>query len=155
MSDESPPRITHGGDGHRGEKMSPSKKLFVWFLLGCLGMGLVMSVLYVVLQSAVTVHAIRDTQKTNLQTNLNSAKVLKLIQSCVTPKGKCAERGAKSQAGFAGQLNQYVVLSASCTAKLTLDGLPPGIDQDELTRMITSCVLSQLDHIKKAIKDQQ
>jgi len=167
MSDEMPP-APHGDGGHgtHDEKAAREPlnklKMAAWFFLGTLATSLLMGVLYLVVatwenshEANDTTQAIRDTQKTNTANAQKTTKLLHLVKSCVTPDGKCAKRSAKSQAGFAGALNQYNVLSASCAAKLIITGVPPGVSQDQLTRMITRCVVVQLAHAKKAIQDQR
>lgn len=101
--------------------------------------------------TAVGVALIRNQQVSNAGTLTaataaakNSQQTGDAIRSCVTPGQPCYERAQRQQGNVVGQLNQYVVLSAACTARITLNGLPPNVTQDELTQTITACVVRQL-----------
>lgn len=91
------------------------------------------------------VSEIRHTQLANTSLAQDTHESTALIRSCVTPGGKCYERGRKQTGTAVSTLNTYVLLSASCTAHIATatHGLQ-GISQTELTKLITACVRSQL-----------
>ena len=91
------------------------------------------------------VSEIRHTQVANTTLARETHESTRLIKSCVTPGGRCYERGQRQTGAAVTTLNRYVLLSASCTAHIATatHGLA-GISQTELTKLITACVRSQL-----------
>ena len=140
MSDDVDPALSVT---HVRPEMSRGRKVG-WFLIGMLLTAFLVSYVYASIQSAVTVHAVRDTQVTNTKVSRNTQAILKTIKSCTTPGQECYERSLRQQGSVVAALNKYVVLASSCTARLTLRGLPPDISQKDLTAMITDCVVTEL-----------
>jgi hypothetical protein len=102
---------------------------------------------------AAGVWLIRGTQVHNTQITADThtaaeqtRETADLIQSCVNPHGDCYERSQKRTGSIVGVLNQYVVLSASCTAHLANNGVVEHTTQTQLTNIITACVVRQLAH---------
>lgn len=125
--------------------------------VGNILVGLLVGVFLVLLLAAVqrtgeTAAAIRAQQVKNQailrhtrHAARDAATSARLIESCVNPGGSCYERGQRQTGDAVGKLNQYILLSASCTAHIATatHGLV-GISQTDLTKLITACVRSQL-----------
>lgn len=108
----------------------------------------VVGIVFMVAVSAIVVGGvwlIRSTQVHTASLAEETHKSTALIESCVNPGGKCYQRAKQRTGDAVGQLNRYVVLSASCTAHIATatHGLA-GISQTDLTKLITACVRSQL-----------
>lgn len=60
---------------------------------------------------------IREQQITNTKKIDDTARILRLVRSCTTPGQPCYERGQRQTAAAVGDINQVVVLAASCADK--------------------------------------
>jgi hypothetical protein len=86
----------------------------------------------------VLVGLIRSTQIDNTakadardETIANTARTLRLVRSCVTPSGKCYERGQAQTAEAVGNINRVVILAAACAAQM------PGGTVESITKCVT------------------
>jgi hypothetical protein len=123
-----------------------------WFVLGTTGMALFVLVLYVVLQAAQTTHAIRDTQNTNTQINVNQtrlirkvAQVSRQIQSCTTPGKPCYQDGQRRTGEAVSNIGRSSIAAAVCVVKIPAEEIAAS-SRSELIDTIAACVVAQLSH---------
>jgi hypothetical protein len=101
--------------------MKLTRRHAVWFVLGCAGAGLFLAVLWALLNAAHTTQAIRGTQNTNTQINVNQTRLLheitrvsKRIRSCTTPGKSCFDDSQKRTGAAVASINRVVILAAAC-----------------------------------------
>jgi uncharacterized Ntn-hydrolase superfamily protein len=123
---------------------TPTRRHAAWFVIGCAGMALLMSVLYINLQAAHTTDAIRSTQQTNTAINVNQTRLLrqitrvsKRIRSCTTPGQPCFTDAQKRTGDAVASINRVVILAAACAVGQT--GTVP-----EIKSAIQTCVINGL-----------
>lgn len=78
--------------------------------VGILALALALAV------SLAVVVATRGTQQTNVPKIDNTETTLELVQDCVTPGGKCYERGQRQTADAVQSLNEAAIDAASSAA---------------------------------------
>jgi hypothetical protein len=124
--------------------MKFTRRHAAWFVIGCAGMALLMSVLYINLQAAHTTDAIRGTQQTNTAINVNQTRLLheitrvsRRIRSCTTPGQPCYDAGQKRTGDAVASINRVVILAAACAV-----GKTGTVTQIETA--IQSCVIQRL-----------
>lgn len=90
------------------ELVTGSRRWFVWLVLGLAAAGLVVYVLYSILQAAQTTKSIRDTQQT--------------VKACTTPGQPCYERSQRQLAATVSGLTtanrRSAAAAAACAASL-------------------------------------
>ena len=74
------------------------------------------AVLVSVIVSATKSTTIADKQATNSPKISETTETLRLVKDCVTPGGKCYERGQSQTAAAVGSLNEASVAAASAAA---------------------------------------
>lgn len=87
-----------------------------------------------VISSAMTTTQVRQTQQVNTKKADARTQTLALVRDCVTPGGKCYERGQRQTAAAVADINRVTVLAAACADK------PAQQTQDE----IYACVVRRL-----------
>lgn len=134
-----------------------SKRRWIgWFILGFLGTGLVIVVLYALLSGAQssttaadTAQAIRDTQKNNHQLLKRIAALSHSIDDCTKPGGKCFERGQRQTGKAVSSISREAIVRSACTiilSKQTTTATQPV----DLTQQIASCIKDTLAELPAA-----
>lgn len=122
-----------------------------WFVIGAAATGLLVAVVYALLQGAQSsqssedlIQAVRDTQVSNHQ-------LLDTVNDCVKPTGKCFARSQKQAAKFGTSLGRHEIATAAC--QIGISRQSTAATPQELNRQIAACVsetLAQLDRQRAA-----
>jgi hypothetical protein len=114
------------------------------FILGCLGMGLLVSILWIFLQSAQTTKSIRETQVQNKTVLLEVRALSHRVLDCTDAHGACYQDGQRRTAKAVGSINSEAIVRSACSVVLSHQLARHNIDPIHLSRRISSCVSDTL-----------
>jgi hypothetical protein len=106
----------------------------IWFVVGVLGTAVIVATVWNTVETRRTVNEVRHTQVVGSPIALRTEEILTVLKDCVTPAGKCYQRGQENQSKAVDQIQKIIVLSNGC-ADL------PGV---QTMQEITDCVVKGL-----------
>lgn len=101
------------------------------------------SVLVCLTTVAITVLAIRDSQKGSAEVLKQTERTARLVASCVHPGRKCYEDAQRRTGDAISNINRVAILAAACAASVDV------ADQDARIQETTDCVLQRLAKARK------